>query len=170
MSCDRFSCFLRRRCLLIVPAATALFAPVDNSSINRSVGFSTATVNIPSAVLNAVSTDWVKRSRSVVGLTMIRSTTISMLCHLFLLSMISSLSSTTSPSTRARTNPERRALSNIAVCSPFLCLTTGASNKSLEPSSNRVIESTICCTVCRCTGWPQFRQWGRPARANNNLR
>ena len=59
-------------------------------------------MTMPPARLEAVSTLSVSRWR-MSGRTISRSTTISILCFLFLSSLISSVSSYSEPSTRART-------------------------------------------------------------------
>ena len=148
----------------------SLRLPSARSDFSLSEGFRTETSKVPFDWARAVSTDWVNLSRSGFARTMTLSTTISKLCHWFLFSAISSCRSRVSPSTRILANPSRRAESIMSRCSPFMCVTIGASMSRRLPSSSVSIESTICCTDWRSTGRPQLRQCGRPARANNNRR
>ena len=85
----------------------------------------TSTVIIPSASFNVVSIESVSLF-SIPSLIERRSTTISILCFLFLSSLISSVSSYMLPSTITRTYPLFLACSKSLTCSPFLPLTTGA--------------------------------------------
>ena len=85
----------------------------------------TSTFTSPSAILSTVSIESVSLF-SIPGLTASLSTTISMLCFLFLSRLISSESSYMLPSMIARTNPLLLACSSSLTCSPFLPLTTGA--------------------------------------------
>ena len=94
-----------------------------------------------------------------------RSTTISMLCFLFFSRATGSLRSYTSPSTRARTNPDRRAASNSFWCSPFLPRTTGARIWIRLPAGSASTWSTIWSTVCCLISRPHTGQWGTPMRA-----
>jgi len=64
------------------------------------------------------------------------------------------------PSTRTRTNPARRASSKTCRCSPFRSRMIGAMIISRLPAGMARIASTICCTVCRSIGRPQ---WGSAA-------
>jgi excinuclease ABC subunit B len=72
------------------------------------------------------------------GRRMIRSTTISMVCFLFLSRTISSVVSRISPSTLMREKPLRRISSIILTCSPFLPLNSGAKSCTLVPSGNAI--------------------------------
>ena len=96
----------------------------------------------PSAIRRVVSTESVSL-RSISGRTTRRSTTISILCFLFLSSLISSDNSYILPSMIARTKPLFAAFSNSFTCSPFLPLITGASTMNFVRSGNCMISSTI---------------------------
>ena len=104
------------------------------------------------------------------GFTTRRSTTISMLCLMFLSSRISSDSSYMLPSTITRTYPLFFACSKIFSCLPFLPRTTGASSWILLLSGSSMIRSTIWSTLCFSITRPQFGQWGIPIRAYKRRR
>ncbi len=106
------------------PTASAAFQIVSASSSARG---STSTIAIPSDWRRQVVRESVSRSvRS--GLTIRRSTTISISWATLLLSLIVSLRSWTTPSTRTRTNPWELRLESRLMWVPFLLRTTGASS------------------------------------------
>ena len=74
-------------------------------------------------------------------------------------------SSTTAPSTRARTNPALRAASNSSRNSPFRPRTSGASTSSFVPAGQPRMMSVIWLALVRWIGEPSFGQCGVPARA-----
>ena len=116
----------------------------------------TATRTTPPAILSALSTESATRPGSALSPTTRRSTTTSMVCHLFLSRSNVSERSRTSPLTRTRTYPAARASSKTSLCSPFRRLTIGAMIWILLSSGRARTASTICCTVCICTGRPQL--------------
>ena len=132
----------------------------------------TSTVRSPSASCSAFSMESVslRRRFSLSSWTTILSTMTSILCLIFLSSLISSESSYRLPSIRTRTYPARFARSNVFACSPFLPLTTGASIWSFVPSPRLIIWSHISSTVCLLISRPQFGQCGIPILAKRSLK
>ena len=124
----------------------------------------TSTVISPSASLSVVSMESVSLF-CIPSLTESLSTTISILCFLFLSSLISSDSSYILPSTITRTYPLFFACSKSLVCSPLRPLTTGARSCILVLSGSPIITSTIWSTVCFLISLPQFGQCGTPTLA-----
>ena len=102
----------------------------------------TSTFTKPSASFRTVSMESVRRL-SMPSLTASRSTTISILCFLFLSSLISSDRSYILSSTITRTYPLFFACCSSLTCSPFRPRTTGASNWNFVPAGNSIISSTI---------------------------
>ena len=101
-----------------------------------------ATVAVPPVSASAVS----KESVSLFckpSLTTILSTTTSIVCFIFLSSLISSESSYIFPSMRTLTYPLFLACQSTFSCLPFLPLTTGARSINLSPCSKAIILSTI---------------------------
>ena len=98
----------------------------------------TSMTNSPSASSSAFSTESVRRF-SIPSFTTSRSTTISILCLIFLSRLISSDSSYRFPSTITRTYPLFFALSNSFACVPFLPRTTGASTCIFVRSGSSMI-------------------------------
>ncbi len=129
----------------------------------------TSTITKPSVEFIAVSKLSAKRD-SMPSLMTSLSTTISMLCFLFLSSFISSERSYIEPSQRTRTYPERLAFSNSFRCSPFLPRTIGASICILVPFSKAITVSVISSTVCMEISLPHMGQCGTPVRAYSNLK
>ena len=93
----------------------------------------TSTISSPSVSASTFSMESVRR-RSIPSFTTRRSTTISILCLIFLSSLISSDSSYRLPSTLTRTYPLLLALSRTLTCSPFRPRTTGARSCILVPA------------------------------------
>ena len=124
----------------------------------------TSTSIMPFASLRAVSAESVSLFSRPSLITSL-STTISMLCFLFLSSFISSFNSYWIPSTITLTKPDFLADSNTFWCSPFLPATTGARIWILVLSGRDMISSTIWSTVCFSTFRPHFGQCGIPILA-----
>ncbi len=123
----------------------------------------------PSLSLAACSSESCRRLRRS-GLTTTRSTTISMSCLNFLSSVIFSLRSRRSPSTRARTNPLRLASAKTSRCSPLRPWTIGAVTISRVPSGRSSTWSVICSIDCLLISRPQLGQCGWPMRAYRSRR
>ena len=102
----------------------------------------TSTVISPSARFSTFSMESVRRC-SIPSFTTRRSTTISILCLMFLSSLISSASSYILPSILTRTYPLFLARSSNFTWVPFLPLTTGANSCILVLSGNAITCSTI---------------------------
>ena len=130
-------------------------------SISPSV---TSTIIRPLPRLMAVSIESVRRF-SMPERTIRRSTTISMLCLIFLSRWISSESSYWFPSIRTRTNPLFLAWSNTFTCSPFRPRTTGARSWIFDLPGSSMIWSTIWSIVCFLISLPHLGQCGIPIRA-----
>jgi hypothetical protein len=81
---------------------------------------------------------------------------------------IFSSKSLTSLSSLILEHPSFLILSIRFLCSPFICLTMGASNMIFLFSGSLVILSTISWFVCFDTGSPQEGQCGFPILENNN--
>ncbi len=98
----------------------------ENFSLNMSTSPPmTSTKTIPSPYCKAICTESLRRpARS--GRTLMRSTTISILCFLFLSKFRASLTSWSSPSTRIRIKPSLPMVSITFLCSPLRPRTTGA--------------------------------------------
>ncbi len=103
-----------------------------------------------------------------------RSTTTSMKCFIFLLSVMGSPSSfTISPSMRTRLKPSFCRSASSLVNSPLRPVTTGAMMMArVEPSSapRRSISSVTWSVVWRLISRPHSGQCGTPTRANNRRR
>ncbi len=115
----------------------------ENVSIFPSV---TSTYTSPSVRPITVSRESVSLF-SIPSRTTSLSTTISMLCLMFLSSLISSDSSYILPSTRTLTYPLFTARSNILACSPLRPLTTGAKSWIFVPSGSAIMASVIWSTL-----------------------
>ncbi len=124
----------------------------------------TSTIISPSERAITFSIESVSRF-SIPCLTTRRSTTISILCFIFLSSLISSESSYILPSTWTLTYPLFLAFSKTLACSPFLPRTTGDKSCIFVLSGIESIWSTISSIVCLRISLPHFGQCGMPILA-----
>ena len=118
-------------------------------------GLTIDTLAIPSAWLSAVSRESARR-RSIPGLTISRSTTMSMSCFLFLSRTISSARSIGVPSMTTRTKPSFLNWTSSFRYSPLRPRTIGERRVMRVPSGIAIIWSTIWETVWEVISLPQL--------------
>ena len=110
------------------------------------------------------------RRVSMPGRITMRSTSTSMVCACVRASEMSSVSSFSCPSMRARRKPCLRRSASSFLYSPLRPRTMGASTSTFAFCGNSAMRAAICATVCDAISWPHCQQWGLPIVAYSRRR